>query len=68
MEKGMKTLIWFAKIIAGCTIFADNRFVGIFPGENGAAVLDISNEPKDLISGETIDSTNLKPKGAYIFL
>ena len=36
MEKGMKTLIWFAKIIAGCAIFAAGFAVFLEPNDLNA--------------------------------
>lgn len=55
----------------GCAVFADERFVGVFPGKNGANSLCFKGNGiyKDLISGENAENIKqLCPKGAYIFV
>ncbi len=49
---------------AGCAVFADKRFVGIFPGENGATLSD-SFRGTDLLTQKPIPK-KLEPKGVYI--
>lgn len=51
-------------------MFADARFVGLFPGKSGATVADLGSDGYiDLISGKRAEEmTTLDPKGAYVFV
>lgn len=58
---------------AGCSVFADNRFVGIFPGKHAIRTLRFPQKGiyKDIISGRIFEKDNeiiLAPKSAMVFV
>ena len=56
---------------SGCTVFADCRFIGIFPGKKGARFLGFKDNKKymDVISGKVLEGIDqLEAKGAYVFV
>ena len=57
---------------ANCTVYADNRIIGIFPRENISGLLSLpsGDQLTDVFSGETYinnQETNFKAKNAMVF-